>query len=89
MSKRIPVADLKAGHLYRVEARNFEIAVFDGNRAYTGIRHKFGNVYLGIEFDYEIEGAPYGTCTPVEDLGPFPVSLDDKDALFDALVEVE
>ena len=61
----IPLKECLPRHLYRVIARNFDLAVYNGDTGFIGVREKFGNRYLDTE--YCDEG--YGTVTPMEDLG--------------------
>lgn len=85
--ERIPPDKLKSSWLYWVKARNFKLAVFDGDKGYVGIRHKFGKVYLSTEYDWDLEGAPYGTVNPVEAIckAPFQIIRNDTPGLFDWL----
>jgi hypothetical protein len=73
------------GHLYRLRSRNLHLGVYDGDGGFIGIREKFGDRYLFTEYDCRC-GPPYGTATPVEDLGPAPEGLEissrDNPALF-------
>lgn len=55
------------GRLYRVHARNFTLAIYDGN-AFVGIRSKFGGRFLDVEY-HESAGSPLGTVRVVEDMG--------------------
>jgi len=65
----IPMSELKVRRLYRVNARNFNIAVWDG-KAFIGIRHKFGGSYLFGEHCIGDPAYPgFDSCTPLEDLG--------------------
>jgi hypothetical protein len=68
------------GHAYRIQSRNLWVGIYNGNPitqgsdgGYVGIREKFGNRYLFTEFDFET-GAPFGTATPYEDMGPCPIT---------------
>lgn len=58
---------LQEGHLYRVRARNFTYALWDGD-GFIGNRLKFGDEFLFKEFHYDEEA--FATCAPLEDLGP-------------------
>jgi hypothetical protein len=82
---KIPANELVERRLYRVHARNFNVAVYDGHDGFIGIREKFGNVYLFTEFEWET-GAPYGTVQALEDLGrdvPWLIPLaEDNPELF-------
>lgn len=75
--------------LYRVDARNFGLAVWDG-RDFIGVRHKFNHTYLFGEYHYD-DGPPCGTAKPRELLGMVPEGIsidirkDGEKALFDFL----
>lgn len=56
--------ELKIGTVYRLHARNIHVGVFDG-RGFIGIREKFGEHYLDMEFPRENRG----TATAKEELG--------------------
>jgi hypothetical protein len=59
----ILLEDCEVGCVYRVEARNFKLAVFDG-KSFIGIREKFGNRFLDSENHWD---APdHATCKPIE-----------------------
>lgn len=66
---------LTRGHLYRIRSRNLPYGVYDGRGGFIGIREKFGALYLFTELDYDL-GAPYGTVTVKEDLGPVPEGIE-------------
>lgn len=63
----IPKNELIPGAIYRINARNFTIAIWTG-AAFRGAREKFGHVYLFDEFSWE-DGPPFGTATALERLG--------------------
>lgn len=46
----IPSSDLVVGGLYRVRARNFNLAVYAGNGQFIGVREKFGHYRLDSEW---------------------------------------
>jgi hypothetical protein len=46
--------------LYRVHARNFDLAIYDGAGGFIGVRNKLGQLYLFTERDSD-EGPPHGT----------------------------
>lgn len=59
----IPLEQCETGCVYRVNARNFKLAVFDGV-SFIGIREKFGNRFLDSENHWD---APdFATCKPIE-----------------------
>ncbi len=63
----IPLQDCLARHVYRVEARNFKLAVFDGTCHFIGIRTKFGSRFLDDEGHWD--NPEFASCRPVEDTG--------------------
>jgi hypothetical protein len=63
----IPLHACEKGRLYRVRARNFHKAVFNGKDGFIGIRKKFGHTYLFTEYHWDT-GETYGTVKPVEAL---------------------
>jgi hypothetical protein len=70
---RISESELIDGGFYRVEARNFNRAVYVKSwRCFIGVRFKFETEYLFTEFDYET-GPPCGTVFPIEFLEHCPV----------------
>lgn len=71
----IALSECVKGHLYKVNSRNLELAVFDGETGFTGIREKFGDRFLFKEYHYDT-GVPYGTVRPQEDLGPIPEGIE-------------
>lgn len=46
--------------IYRVVCRNLNLAVYDGDLGFIGIREKFGSTFLFTEYAWE-QGPPYGT----------------------------
>lgn len=59
----IKVSDLKQRVVYKVYARNFEYAVWDGVKYFIGVRYKFGSEYLSGEIHWDLDES-YGTCKP-------------------------
>lgn len=58
--------ELEVGVPYKVHARNFNEAVWNG-KAFTGMREKFGDRYEFDEYHWD-DGAPFGTVKPLEKL---------------------
>jgi hypothetical protein len=56
------MSELVEGGIYEVRSRNLDLAVYDGNGGFTGIREKLGSRYLFTE--YLRDGGPAGTVTP-------------------------
>jgi hypothetical protein len=64
----IPLNQCKNRKLYRVDARNFGIAVFtEAEKGFIGLRYKFGNTFPDLEYHWDT-GAPHGTANPIEEL---------------------
>lgn len=88
----IPLEDCKDGHVYRVVARNFTVAVFRKAAAgFVGLRDK-GNRYFLFEETHREAGAPFGTVAPLEELGKCPVGEtqgDDSLVLYLKKMEAE
>lgn len=63
----IPIADLENYHLYLGEGRNFDIAVWFGDRFY-GLRNKWNEWYVDRELHHAADDR-YGTFSPYKDLG--------------------
>ena len=84
----LPIDDMVAGHVYRIESRNLTYGVWNPDLVgFTGIRTKFGHRFLFTE-DHWDTGPPHGTAKPYEDTGfvvPDGVDVSDQadnDALF-------
>lgn len=73
-SRYFPLPECKPRHVYRVRARNFTLAVFDGKDGFVGIREKFGKRFLDTEHHWDVEHFP--TCQPMEALGELPEGID-------------
>jgi len=69
----IPLTECIHGGFYKIHARNFNYGVFNKNKnGFVGVREKFGNEYLFVEFHYDT-GPPYGTVKPHEFLEMCPI----------------
>lgn len=68
METGIPMAACIKGRLYKFNARNFFVGVYDGDQGFIGIRTKFGGRFLDTEYHWD-QGPPYGTVREVEDTG--------------------
>jgi hypothetical protein len=70
MAKEIglPLVACVKGRLYKFNARNFFIGVYNGHGGFVGIRTKFGYRFLDTEYHWD-QGPPYGTVQEVEDTG--------------------
>jgi len=68
--EKIPIDDLKTGHIYKLNSRNLSYGVYDGDDGFIGIRTKFKNRYLFTEYHWDTEDhKPYGTVRTMEDTG--------------------
>jgi hypothetical protein len=61
-----PKHELVVGKAYRVHARNFSIATWNGE-AFVGTRTKFGMTFEDTEFHWD-DGPPHGTVKPYEEV---------------------
>jgi hypothetical protein len=73
----IEIADLKPGYLYRLNARNIRIGVWNpathgGRGSFIGIRTKFNSRFLDTELHYDAD-PNFGTATPTEELADCPI----------------
>lgn len=82
-AERIPVEQLRVGHLYLLKARNTCVGVWEhhpecvnewGQWGFTYARHKFDAVFLDEEHDFDSEH--FATAIPLRDLGPAPAFTD-------------
>jgi hypothetical protein len=73
--EHLPIEQMRYGHLYRLASRNLACGVWDGRGGFVGVREKFGQLFLDVEYHWD-QGAPYGTAHPLEDLGAMPRRLD-------------
>jgi hypothetical protein len=62
--KYIKVKDLILGRKYKVDARNFSEATWNGS-GFIGLRTKFGSTFEDEELHYD-DDPHYGTCKPLE-----------------------
>jgi len=68
----IPLEDCKDGWLYKIDARNAGIGIFNAkDKSFTIARRKFTSTFLFDEFHWDT-GAPYGTARPTEELCEAP-----------------
>lgn len=69
----IPASICQYGYLYQIFARNFQLGVYIvSEEGFVGIREKFGNTDLQVEYHYE-SGAPFGTALPYSKLERCPI----------------
>ena len=69
----IPISDCKHGYLYRIDARNLDIGVYDkDSQSFIGIRTKFSSRFLDMEVHYDAD-EHYGTASPLEELEACPI----------------
>ncbi len=97
MRKWIAREDCIKGHVYKCRMRDCaELAVFDGEYGFIGIKEKHGDQYLFCEYYYPPPPGGIGfSARPYEDTGisadlPLKMYLDDnnKTALFDFLLAI-
>ncbi len=69
----IPISELKVRGVYKVKARNFHLAVWDGED-FLGVRYKFGGCYIDGELHWDC-GNNNGTCKPEEYLCDLPPEI--------------
>lgn len=63
----IELNNLVVRNLYKVDARNFSLAVWTGEY-FIGIRQKFNSTFLSTEYHWDTD-PNFGTCKPLEDTG--------------------
>jgi hypothetical protein len=81
----IKMGDCKDGHLYKINARNTLVGIYDKDK--LGFRYnrcKFGNYFMDIEYHWDIgdvlhDMRQHGTARPVEDMGPAPIFTNDTE----------
>lgn len=77
----ICIEDCIDRNVYRIRSRDLAFGVFrKGTGGFIGIREKFASLYLFEEYHHD-NGAPYGTVTPEEDMGPLPPEIDAKESI--------
>lgn len=70
----LPVEDCKHRHLYRIDARNLPIGVWnEKTRGFTGIRLKFGALFLDVEYHWDMP--QFATAKPLELLEALPEGI--------------
>jgi hypothetical protein len=75
----IKLEDCIEGNLYKIHSRNLTHGIFTKfNNGFLGIREKFGSTYLFTEYHWDT-GAPFGTVSPLIDLGKSPFNLESRD----------
>lgn len=55
--------DLRIGAAYKGEGRNFNVAIWTGDK-FTGLRYKYGDYFMDEE-NHWADGAPFGTFKPL------------------------
>ena len=64
---RIPLDELEVGRVYKVQARNLDVAVYVGDGIFRGIREKFRSQFLDDEYHWDIS-KHCGTVSAMESL---------------------
>ena len=75
----IKVPDLEKGTIYELDARNFDIGVWDGERRFIGIRYKFSDIYPCGEIHWDLCNS-FGTVRPYKAVGKVPDEIELKDS---------
>lgn len=60
------MGDLEPRRLYRIDSRNLHLGVWDGKGGFIGIREKFGDHFLFIEYHYDFSTS-YGTVSGAQE----------------------
>jgi hypothetical protein len=71
----LKVPELETGKVYKVFARNFEYAVWDGVKYFIGVRNKFGSKYLSGEIHWDLDES-FGTCKPEKIVCDVPPDIE-------------
>lgn len=72
----ISVDECEDGFLYKVDARNFSLGVYNEHqKGFIGIRQKFKMIFLDLEYHWDT-GAPYGTVKPIKKIKKCPIKFD-------------
>ncbi len=82
----IPLPECKFRHLYKLNARNFQLGVFDGKEGFFGIRFKWGDRFLDNENHWDCPN--FATAKPLKDCGEIPAEIEvapGSKSLFDFL----
>ena len=66
MDGYLKVGELERGAAYEVDARNFSVAIWDGE-AFQGLRFKMGEYYMFPEYHWDTHDF-YGTVKPIRKL---------------------
>lgn len=92
---QIRFEDCKEDYTYKVDARNFDVAIFH-NGVFHGIRHKFMFVFLDEEIHWDKDDN-HGTVRPLQEIEKTPndvihdleVGGEDAQLVMDYLVKVK
>lgn len=78
----IPKDELVKGAVYRAKSRNLApFVVYSGSGGFIGIREKFNNYFLDVEFLNDPEYMPFSTCTPLERAGEVPAEIEVRERM--------
>ena len=77
---RVPLTELKDGHAYLIKSRSGIVGVYrhrpGGTRTsphqFESVRHKHGDVFVKVEYDYTAGAEGFGTVTPIREIGVAP-----------------
>lgn len=74
--KYIPLSECVNKGIYKIHSRNLEYGVYNAKQmGFIGIRTKFGNRFLDMEYHWDYGQGPYGTVKPLELIGHLPKSI--------------
>lgn len=78
----IKIENLKDGYLYKINARNASIGIWNAiDKGFIIAREKFGSTFLFMEYHYDT-GAPYGTVMPVREIEKADVDISTFNGFF-------
>lgn len=73
LKEYLKLEECKHGYTYRISSRNLAFGVYDERKqGFVGIRTKFGDRYLFVEYHYDT-AAPFGTVCPRIELEKCPI----------------
>lgn len=87
LSNMIPLNKMITGGTYKVDARNFGFAVWDGKQ-FHGKRFKCGDVFIDQELHYESD-EKYGTVIPLEYIEQINFNIELTQELLNYLIMIQ
>jgi hypothetical protein len=71
----LPMLECQNNHLYSLEARNFNLGVYNSeHRAFVGVRQKFNQEYLFFELHWDVN-PQFGTAKPLSLIEKCPFEI--------------